>query len=497
LTDIRVTYSGLIGLTIGLASVFSGLVFTLIVTRRLSPEEFGMWSIIGSMITYFLITEPIISYWSTRQIARGEKIGQSSIFLSSIFSLGSIPAYLILAIFVSNINEEFLNTLFLGALLLPLTFVSNTLVGINLGHKPHATSYSLLVFEVIKIPAGLSLVYFFDLGINGAIIATTIAYLLKIVVQLYYAKPVFTDRLSFATLRRWLKLAWIPLYSNIPQLIWSLDVVLYVMIIGSAVGVGYFAAALAVSAIISQSGLISQALYPKLLVGGKHEFIRENFTRLLYFAIPLWGVMIVFAKPALFTLNPVYEGAWMIVIILSTRAFFYVLTGVLYQILMGIEKVDVEKNPSFSKLAKSKLFLIPSLRYIQNGLYIVSLVVLFVSLRGSLSELEIVYWWALVMLALQIPFFIYAVVKVRIHTRFSLPLISILKYAGGTLSFIAIFYLTADKIINYKISIFEFLPSLILELGICLGVYFLFTYSTDNKTRQLFKSIILEVRKKD
>jgi len=38
-----VTYSGLIVFLSGLAGVFFGLIFTLIVTRRLSPEEYGTW----------------------------------------------------------------------------------------------------------------------------------------------------------------------------------------------------------------------------------------------------------------------------------------------------------------------------------------------------------------------------------------------------------------------------------------------------------------------
>jgi len=55
LSNIRVTYSGLIAFVIGLLSVGTGLVFTLIITRRLAPEEFGTWALIGTMISYFLI----------------------------------------------------------------------------------------------------------------------------------------------------------------------------------------------------------------------------------------------------------------------------------------------------------------------------------------------------------------------------------------------------------------------------------------------------------
>ena len=57
---------------IGLISVITGMIFTLIVTRRLSPEEFGTWGLVGGLITYVLISEPIISFLLTRQTARGK-----------------------------------------------------------------------------------------------------------------------------------------------------------------------------------------------------------------------------------------------------------------------------------------------------------------------------------------------------------------------------------------------------------------------------------------
>jgi len=70
LSEIRVTYSGLIGLVVGLASIITGLVFSLIITRRLTPDEYGTWSLIGSMVAYFIISEAVISFWTVRQLGQ-------------------------------------------------------------------------------------------------------------------------------------------------------------------------------------------------------------------------------------------------------------------------------------------------------------------------------------------------------------------------------------------------------------------------------------------
>jgi len=239
------------------------------------------------MIGYFLIAEPIISYWATRQIARGESVGKTSLFGSIFFGVGSIPIYLFLIGFVSNLTPEFANSLILGAILVPVFFVSQTLTGINLGHKPHATNYGIMTFELIKIPFGLIFVFFMDLAITGAILATFLAYVGKLIIQYYYAKEKLAEKFNKSYLLNWFKNSWVPLYGNLSHVIWTLDVLLFPIITGSILGVAFYSASLSIAAIVAHSGMISQALYPKLLAKEGLNHINENFIRLIYFAIPL------------------------------------------------------------------------------------------------------------------------------------------------------------------------------------------------------------------
>ena len=89
MSGIRVTYSGLISLVIGFSTIVTGLIFTLIVTRSLTPEELGTWSLIGGLITYVIIIEPIISYWVLRETARGIESEKTAVVTSAIFSVGA------------------------------------------------------------------------------------------------------------------------------------------------------------------------------------------------------------------------------------------------------------------------------------------------------------------------------------------------------------------------------------------------------------------------
>ena len=101
MSNIRVTYSGLINFVIGIISVFTGLIFTLTVTRKLPQEELGTWALIGSLLVYATIISPIIDYWLTREIARGKKSGKTGIISTGFFSVIGLTIFVILAYFVS------------------------------------------------------------------------------------------------------------------------------------------------------------------------------------------------------------------------------------------------------------------------------------------------------------------------------------------------------------------------------------------------------------
>src|SRR5690349_12540512 len=102
MNGIRVTYSGLISFAIGLGSILTGMIFTLIVTRQLTSDQLGTWTLIGGLITYIIITESVISYWVTREIARGTESGKTAIFTSGIFSIAGIVIYLIVAYLLAD-----------------------------------------------------------------------------------------------------------------------------------------------------------------------------------------------------------------------------------------------------------------------------------------------------------------------------------------------------------------------------------------------------------
>ncbi len=496
MSDIRVTYSGFIAFTVGILGMFLGLVFTLMITRRLTPEEFGTWALILSIVGYFLISESFISYWTTRQISRGEEVAKTSVLSSTIISFLAIPIFAVYVFFISESSTVNFEVMLLGVVLLPAYFVSQTLTAINLGHRPQAISYSIVVFEILKIPFGLFLVVIFDFGVLGAIFTLLIAILGKIITQLYFARTKLRKKFRFQTLKRWMKLSWLPLYAYIPNYIQHIDVALYSIITGTVLGVAFYHAAFVVALLVGHSSTILQALYPKLIADDKFEGIKKNLTHVLYFAIPLLGISILFSKPALFALNPVYQVAWLIVIILSFKIFFNVLRTLIVRVITAKEQVDTEQNPKTSKLIQSQLFRVPTISGIFNTIYIVGFVILLFMLKNQMADLELATLWAIMGLGIEMTLTIFLWIYSIKFVKIPFPLKNITKFIIATLTFALVFLITSDSIIIYEQSIYKFLPLVFLQLTICAGIYLGITYSIDKETRTLFKSIIKEIKRK-
>ena len=492
LDDIRVTYSGLIGFAVSMGSILAGMAFILIVTRQLDPEEFGMWAIIGSMSSYSVTSQTIISYWTTRQVARGQPVAKTSMASSSLFAGGSIPVYVLSVYLFSGIESAFFNSMLLGAILVPAAFIQGSLSAINLGHKPHAVGIGMAAFQFFKIPAGFALVFFLGLGLDGAILAVFTAHLIEIAVQLRYARPRLAVRLDFAYLKGWIRQAWIPLYVRIPHALGTLDVIMYAAITSSVVGVAYYAAALVLGKTVGRVRRISQALYPKLLAEGSRDHITENFTWTMYFAIPLVVLAVLFSRHVMFLLNPEYAEAWLAGTLLVLGMFLRTLMEFFQQVLTGTDNVDADGMPSVPALLKSRLFLVGT---VNNAYYAVYLATLFASLYAFryLPEIELVVVWSSVLLAVSAPFLIYYIILVRKYAPFRVAHGNILRHAAGGAGMAAVFLLTNEHVVMFEVSIYAYLPGLLLEMALCCATYLGITYAIDRKTRHLFGLVLSEI----
>jgi len=493
LSEIRVTYSGLIAFVIGLSTVITGMVFLLIVTRTFSQEELGTWGFIGGLITYALIIEPLISYWVPRNIARGIKSGRTAIISSGLFSVLGAVVYLIIAFVIGHQTNADVKVLFFAVLMIPLMFLNRTLDAINLGWKPHVNSYGLLAFDLSKIPTALIFIYFLEMGVQGAILSLSVSYLVSIGILAFYSRNLLRGLFKKEYLKKWLKISWIPAYRKFGGLI-TFDVMVFSVLTGSVIGLSYWTVAITLSTLVRHTNQLTRAVYPKLLSGGKKEYVQQNLVRLLYFSLPFTAISITFARPLLFALNPVYEVAVPIVILLSIRVFIINLSHTFHSALKGIETVDMDENSTYKDYLKSALFRVPTIRLMEKALYIGALMIgLYIFIQKTDSQFELVYYWAIIALVTQIPFTFYFYYITRQKIPLSVHWLTIMKYLISSVLIFGGIYFLMDNFLEYDKEIFVFLPKLLIFIAIGIGGYVGITYLIDKKTRIFFKAIFSEV----
>ena len=491
MSNIRVTYSGLIAFATSIGSTITGLFFIVIVTRQLIPEDFGLWTLIGSLVSYVAIIQPIVTYWTTRQIARGEAAGKTALFSGGLLSVVGFTIYSIIAITVSATMGVSLFILMLAAILVPLNFLNTILNSISLGFRPQNVSYGLLAFEFSKLPLGFILVYIGQLGIIGVLLTIIIAHSLRIIFLVILTREKIVGTIKREFLKFWIRMSWLTLYQSVSAVIQRLDVLIFSMITNSLIGLAFWGASLTIGNIVTHAAKVSQGLYPKIIESGKKEYAEDNLQKTFFFAIPIFAASIVFAKSGLHILNPIYADSIYIVFFLASTAFVNSLKTIFFQIIAGYESIDIDKQASFRQYIKSSLFLIPTLQIIFSVLYIISLsIFLFLFWTSDMSEIFSVTVWALIMFVVSIPFMIYSFILVKKKHKIKMPIKSIGKFCGVALLSSIITYSILDNFVTYYQSIWDFIPEILPVIFLGAAIYFGTLYFIDSSTRKFYKAII-------
>ena len=159
MSNVRVTYSGLISLLMSSLRIVTGFGFTFILARLLLPDELGTWKLILGLTSSMIFMNAMSSFWSTRDIARGIDSGKTALSLTGGFSMVSIIIFLI-AVLVTNDETNASDEIFYGIILIPFLFFYNLLFAITYGYKPHLINVGQVLYGVTIVIVAVVLVYF-------------------------------------------------------------------------------------------------------------------------------------------------------------------------------------------------------------------------------------------------------------------------------------------------------------------------------------------------
>lgn len=244
-----------------------GLLFTVMVTRRLSVDEFGIWQYITALLGYFIMPSSIVSFWLTRDVVRGSKVARVGILTNLLFSLAAAGMFAAASYPLSSGIGANVIYFLLCCIQLPEIYILNTLESIANATRPEIFGYSSMVFEASKVLSGLILVVILRMGLTGAIISIIVAYLAQMVTMGSSLRQNIVGHFNKGIVKRWLSLFWIPTFNAAAGQLLLFDTIILVAITKSILPVAMFKGAQVFGAAIVMSGVLAAPLYSKLLAG--------------------------------------------------------------------------------------------------------------------------------------------------------------------------------------------------------------------------------------
>jgi O-antigen/teichoic acid export membrane protein len=496
--DVRLRFAGTVGFLVKMLSLATGLIFTVIITRNLSIDEFGQWNVINSLVVYGVFIPAILPYWFTRYTARNTPIARTGIFIMILLAVIGQGIFLVVAkIFI--VDFEILYPILVVASIHVVTVsIISALSSITNGKRPELTSYGLLVFEIVKVVIAITYAFSLNISLLDAIIIVLISEIIHLIVLCFFLRKELRKKVEIKNIKKILKTSWIPLYLKMGSLFEFTDVLIVTAITMSYVNIAFFKAGFLFAVIVGMGIQLAFPLYIKMLKGGKVDDIEISTKLMLTFTFPLAFGIFFLAKPLLFLLNPEYVSSAIILQILVFYFFSEAIYGLLTSIVWGKDKVDLLSNPTIKQLIGSSFFKVATANAVRLVSYIgiLSSFVL-LTIDNSLPIETFGTIWAMILLITNLPKVAYLMKLTRNVTSFKIPWKNIGKYVIASIV-MSISVISITSVIEYNPSAIEFAPSLILIVLISAGVYFVVLICIDKDMKELIKDgfeLIKKMRK--
>ncbi|MBI3840824.1 MAG: hypothetical protein HY297_02540 [Thaumarchaeota archaeon] len=475
-----------------LASVFTGLLFLIMVTRSLTPAAFGLWEFIYDLVAFASYPASVIGFWALRRVARGGQVAKTALLVSAGLSIGGGASFLVAsALLHGNVGSD-LSHFLVAAIMVPLSYWNTASISVAYGHRPTITGYALMISEVSKVLAAYFLLVVYSAGVDGVIVALEVAYFAQAATATYMCRSILKGKVDFAESRRWFVGSWVPLVNTLASLVLISDTFVAPFVFSGTTVVGYYQAAFSIANIVSYSSYLSIALYPLLLSGRRGDVTNLALDFSLLFGLPMVTGAVVLAKPVLFLLKPAYASAEAGLVILSFSALFLSLSFVLDSTLLGLESADAVEGGTKTRFRGTAFAFVPAVNLLYAAGYIGSTYLVLV-FTASLPVSEIVKAWAGVQLLATVSMVAVKARKARSIKALALPR-SLPRYIVAAALMGGSAFGLGSLLLDYGSSSIDFAGRLVATVLLSGGVYFAAVYALDERFRTLTNKVVSAIR---
>jgi len=375
---VRVRLSGLLIFLGKVLALFTGFAFSVYVARALSKEEYGLWFLTMSLVSYFQVAQSIMPYWGGRDFARGLDVAKTLIVANLTAGIAMWLFFLSLSpiVFIKVVGD--MTALIMASLFIPMYYVERSIETALGARWPHKLAPRDVIIDVVKLILLLALATFISLRLAYVMLAVLVGHVCFISYGLAVLKPVLERRLKPDSVRRWLSMAWLPLYQEAGGFLFGVSDALLVGLLMSPSSLASYGVALSITGALKLTSFLYSALGPKILSRGAVDGadVANAYKATLIFAVPMFVGGIILAPDLIRIFGSRYLEGLPALILLLVSTFMGVLGSVLGVVVVASDKTDVEQRVSFKSLLKSGMFRAHTLSYFNLAFMVLMMLML-------------------------------------------------------------------------------------------------------------------------
>ncbi len=319
--EVRLRYSTLVNYVSMMYRLIVSVGFTVVIARKLSPADFGVWGIVVSTTLMLANLWSLIGFWMRRDIARGDRTAVSAGTAAAIlYSIIAAMAHIALGLAQSALFGWPFEAFLVSAPMTVAAVIDKYSSAIVSMIKPEGVGYKNFVLDTVRFISAIGIIYVIGRSVYSPIIAYTLGFLTSSLVSLtiLFRIGIRPWPGHLLKVKEWVKAAYIPLASVARLSILSGARAIFSWATGSEVSVAYLNVGLSTQTVIVRASAQSTpALYTRLLRGRGKEDVEEVLRLFMLLTGFMAASFIALSRTIASLYNPIYIGAWPVVIIIS------------------------------------------------------------------------------------------------------------------------------------------------------------------------------------
>jgi len=479
LKGIRVRYSTIINFLSRLYKLVISIGFTLFITRKLTVQEYGLFTTIMALTSIFTTPTIFTNMWIRRFYARkrysivAAALALSLLYVPLGFVLSVIAGYLFIGISGANIVFFIMAGVIVAASIIWLSIAS-----ILVSTKPFLDGKIRIFQETARFITAYVLVVLLAYRVLGALSAVLASVFIALIMSAYYIRKfrfkIPRPKLIWEHIRRILFNSYIPLVNMISNIMMVFERPLVTLITRTTVIAAYFGVSYIPRSVIMQaSGGLTVGLSAKLLRTPSRKDTEDVLRITSIISIGMTILMLVFGISILSLFRVEYASAYLLFALYSIEAILITYANVFRTVASASETKDLY---SFGAELKSTPLFKLSMAYLIRcaaALFIGALSSYALIIAGIKNPVLIALPYPLMWMLSAIPYLFYTYRSAREKLAFIIPWREVLAtIAAGIAASIPVYFLGGTGIIirNFWAEAFVLIRYGVLWLGVFVAV---------------------------